>query len=415
MRVLRLLVPTILLLLVAAVVVVAATQLFSREQRALIRSSSQYVTLEWNLLAQLKAETDRLLQEKDEEIVAIRRQLAALYAQENPGETGASETESRLLRAIDAAYAERRAIERARRPVEPENTDNALGDLLPNEESTALVPAAPGREASARELGGARDTLDRIRLQQLNRQVVGLLTTGQAELADQNLREMRSVIDQLPSPAAYTLPVAVERQHGVLSYLSGLLWDIRALESEGRQLSAVALEFERQLSELDRGAEPFQQPAPPTSTETLLRPETVFAILEAIEQGDAESSQAVTAAVREDPVLQAITYRFQSLALATGPAVHLILPMPQDLGAVLRAADGTGRGEVRGGAELAAGDRVLVGPPGAIRPDGLCEAVVQNAIGTRVVFTLDDAACRIRSGDRLYVLRGGADSANNAR
>jgi len=77
----RLLVPNILLAVLTAGLLFAAVAYFDTLSRTEIRGDNRFLTMEWQLLQELKAETDRQLSQKDREIHDLRARYALLKLQ----------------------------------------------------------------------------------------------------------------------------------------------------------------------------------------------------------------------------------------------------------------------------------------------------------------------------------------------
>ena len=70
------------LILVAAIVLSAAAVQYRGSVRETTRAETRFVTTEWQLLRELKEETDRLLEEKEREIAVLRRRYLELRGQD---------------------------------------------------------------------------------------------------------------------------------------------------------------------------------------------------------------------------------------------------------------------------------------------------------------------------------------------
>ena len=70
------------LILVAAIVLSAAVVQYRGSVRETTRTETRFVTTEWQLLRELKEETDRLLEEKEREIAVLRRRYLELRGQD---------------------------------------------------------------------------------------------------------------------------------------------------------------------------------------------------------------------------------------------------------------------------------------------------------------------------------------------
>lgn len=99
----------IVVLVICLAAILGASRFYENRRIELASHESRFVTAEWQLLAQLKVETDRQLQAKDRQIAALRSRLLAL-----PREPALSEQElaqrSRLQAAIESAYFERQEL-----------------------------------------------------------------------------------------------------------------------------------------------------------------------------------------------------------------------------------------------------------------------------------------------------------------
>lgn len=106
--------------------IVATARYYENRRIEQARHESRFVTAEWQLLAQLKADTDRQLEAKDRQIAELRRQLLDL-----PDEAGSSPQEqdqrSRLQEAIETAYRERQELLASR--LEASRPPDAVGDF----------------------------------------------------------------------------------------------------------------------------------------------------------------------------------------------------------------------------------------------------------------------------------------------
>jgi len=96
----RLLVPNILLAVLTAGLLFAAVAYFDTLSRTEIRGDNRFLTMEWQLLQELKAETDRQLSQKDREINDLRARYALLKLQNlSPVELAGLEEEIRKAEA----------------------------------------------------------------------------------------------------------------------------------------------------------------------------------------------------------------------------------------------------------------------------------------------------------------------------
>jgi hypothetical protein len=103
-------VATNLVVFVICLTAIAATARYYEHRRIeQARHESRFVTAEWQLLAQLKADTDRQLQAKDRQIAELRRRLLDLP---NDARLTERQQEQRTLlqEAIETAYLERQQI-----------------------------------------------------------------------------------------------------------------------------------------------------------------------------------------------------------------------------------------------------------------------------------------------------------------
>ena len=131
------------------------------QQRVTAVEESRFITMEWNLLQELKAQTDQQLMDKDREITALRRRYAALQR------AGASAAERQQLeRELEQAAAERERI-MARRfdlvPAAPEPVTDAAGETDTPTAQPAIITPSPltevleDRTTTLREEIEARD------------------------------------------------------------------------------------------------------------------------------------------------------------------------------------------------------------------------------------------------------------------
>ena len=99
----------IIVFLICLAAILGVSRIYENRRIELARHESRFVTAEWQLLAQLKVDTDRQLQAKDRQIAALRSRLLAF-----PDEASLSlreiERRSRLQAAIEAAYLERQEL-----------------------------------------------------------------------------------------------------------------------------------------------------------------------------------------------------------------------------------------------------------------------------------------------------------------
>lgn len=155
----RLPVATNLVVVLICIAAVWSTSHFAEQRRvAEAEHASRFITAEWQLLAQLKAETDRQLEARDREIAELRRRLLAI-----PESAEASTEElarrSRLQSAIEAAYLERQEILSRRlaeaRP-EDEAASPAAGSAAGAANSDPAPPPDTAAEAAGTVPGGAR-------------------------------------------------------------------------------------------------------------------------------------------------------------------------------------------------------------------------------------------------------------------
>ena len=89
-------VANLVLVSVAAIVFLVAFANYREQVRRTELNESRFITLEWNLLRELKSETDRQLHEKDQEILALRlRYLELASTRENEADLRAVELQLR--------------------------------------------------------------------------------------------------------------------------------------------------------------------------------------------------------------------------------------------------------------------------------------------------------------------------------
>lgn len=96
------LVVNVTLFVATATIIVGGVFYYQRASRMAVAFENRFITIEWRLLSQLKAETDRRLEAKDREIAFLRQQYQELVA----GGGGDAER-AEVNQAIEQAYAER--------------------------------------------------------------------------------------------------------------------------------------------------------------------------------------------------------------------------------------------------------------------------------------------------------------------
>lgn len=200
------LVSNILLLIVVVGVVWWGISIFQSQIRVGTLSESRFVTMEWNLLQQLKAQTDGQLIEKDREIAALRQRYADLLER-----GGTPADRERLEAEIQGAEEERRSIVQRRMDVA------AVPGLTPG------GPDASREEDSAGATGTAPLTDSGSVLTRLLREQNQTLMTQLQELEDkithsQEVAEsVRRSVAQLPFSAeqgGQSPPSVVQQQPG---------------------------------------------------------------------------------------------------------------------------------------------------------------------------------------------------------
>lgn len=386
MRYVRALLPSLVMLAVALVVIAVADTLFARERTELVDAYSAFVTLEWDLLAQYQADAERLLAEKDQEIIAIREQLAALLEQDfAAGDDSLEQQRRQLEQEIAAAYTEREQIlrQQEQRARNPRTAADEVEPAIPDDSTRAAVDSLPAVTDPAQRIA-------QVRLQQLNREVMELLGQGDVAAADRTLATMRATIDRLPAPARFSLSLGVERQHALLRLFSDTLWSLDQARSTAAEMAGLAETF--------RQAEAASRDLPDIMRQ-------VIDTLQAGRQPDPELRERITG----NAELLGMTRELQEIVRGSGSGTIAIVDHAVPLGVVARGGAATGRIELLRVDRLRAGDSVAVGPPDINDPSMLCEAQVIGLQGTRASVVSGEDDCLLRSGDTVYeiVRQGG--------
>lgn len=150
-----------ILMLCTAGVLWWAISTYQDQIRTATLEESRFVTMEWNLLQQLKAQTDQQLSEKNREIADLRRR----YQESLRTDTGVEEREALL--------AQLRQVEEERRSIVSQRLDvtNAPGEATPDPRAT--LPTLDALVSSDAPLVGALQTQ---------------MITLRAELAERDVR-----------------------------------------------------------------------------------------------------------------------------------------------------------------------------------------------------------------------------------
>lgn len=220
---------------------------YTRRAVQVAQFESRFVTTEWELLAQLKLETDQLLLEKDAEIIAMRERLLRLASGGDAAEgevlVDESDPEVQLLMgALERAYAERQAIVARRLTVET-TAENTAAVPEPSDVGADPPAAVTGDERTLEtESAFALSPAD-IRFRQAHRMTINRLYRGELDGAAETLTELNRAIEDMHGVEARTVPVSVLRQMALLDYLYNTMRTEEALnaELEALRIDSIAL------------------------------------------------------------------------------------------------------------------------------------------------------------------------------
>ncbi|MEX2444309.1 MAG: hypothetical protein WD492_11920 [Alkalispirochaeta sp.] len=154
---------TILLLCTAGILWWAITT-YREQIRTATLEESRFVTMEWNLLQQLKAQTDQQLSQKDKEIAELRRRYQeALRTDSNAAERDALQTQIRRAeeerRVIVSQRLETNGTTSDAAPMETESDVQETSAVLPNLDALVRSDATPLMDALQIQLTSVRTQL----------------------------------------------------------------------------------------------------------------------------------------------------------------------------------------------------------------------------------------------------------------
>ncbi|MCG8478655.1 MAG: hypothetical protein MI724_06145 [Spirochaetales bacterium] len=363
------------------------------------RFEGRFVTTEWELLAQLKAETDRLLLEKDVQILSMRDRLMRLMRSSDPDGASISAPESEdprvgeLVVALEEAYAEREELVARRLTIESVEAPPDSAPVTPD------ATAAVGNRVGTRALVSEEEN----RFLQASRRATNRLTQGDLDLARESLTEMETAIAGMRVPEMRTISVSVQRQFALLAFIYRELRgaEIRAVEREqleeellsltvafdeirrnrNRALITIA-ELERQLESATRSTR-FAPPGTVPESATRDREETESAAAEVREELRTELLLEMEAMIERE---RAET-RAQTLASVEG----LLDQARREGGAAAREGLYT---------DIDLLVSALLDPDAAQRAT-IRELAVESADFEALVYRMQQLALREISGDRL--------------
>lgn len=222
----RLPVVTNVVVVMICLAAISGTARLSEHRRvAQAEHASRFVTAEWQLLAQLKADTDRQLQARDRQIAELRRRLLALPENEESSREELAQR-SRLQSAIEAAYLDRQQI-----------LSRRLAEARPDGGTEAAVAAAgtPGSLPEAADPAGPEATgaaADEVA------EAAAPPAAAPAEV-EARIRQVR----QAARAAGYSEGVSRGREEG-LEDIAALVAQLRGYEEAADEVIATLLDVD---------------------------------------------------------------------------------------------------------------------------------------------------------------------------
>lgn len=186
------------LLITTTVIVGGAYYLYNKEVQTATFAENRFLTVEWHLLQELKAETDRKILEKDREIDRLRAAYYNLRAEGKPEEVLAQ-----ALSLVEQAEEERKSIWKSAETVSktalPESAvlveSTAEQDpilALPGN-STYLIPLLSARvEALEAELAASREHVQKLEADLAAGEAAGLTAENLQVYANRELAALRT-------------------------------------------------------------------------------------------------------------------------------------------------------------------------------------------------------------------------------
>ncbi len=452
-----------ILLFLAAAITIGTVAAIRYSERAIEVAAyeGRFITTEWELLTQLKVETDLLLLEKDSEILLMRNRLAQLMTGNGtPNQRLDNPEINDLMVSLERAYVERDAIVKRRFAISAGTTEDeelersaSNTELLPPDSELSatgddLRPAAVIQQAAVVTGSAEAFALSEaeIRFRQAYRLAVNRLSHGEIDLAEEALLDLGRALERINAPNQQTFSVSMMRQVALLEFLYDQLQTSQRLEAEIRRQSAelvaarelvadaernalriaslnsseqdelsasdveAAVERAREetrvesrremLVELDARLAAERDQIERTGRQTAY--EEFQALVTALLSPEESDAEALENRARADEVYERLVYLAQELAVQEIPASNLLFPEPTLIAIVVRADADLIRAELTTTNAPSSGAQVLIAPNGSDWDGALGVATIEQVSGTRV-FMRPETSFPVAIRDLVYL------------